>query len=112
MRKQYSPTLKAQVVLEMRQEPRPVTESAAEYGIAPRLLHRWRREVVEPLPDLFADPAAIKRAAAVQDATVEELYAQIGKLTTQLAWLNKIWLRPCVLRPAAPWWTVRRRRCR
>ncbi len=89
MRKHYSPTLKAKVVLEMLQETRPVTEIAAEYSIAPRLLHRWRREVVDHLPDLFADPAAGQREAAAQDAKVEDLYAQIGKLTTQVAWLKK-----------------------
>ena len=89
MRKHYSPTLKAKVVLEMLQETRPVTEIATEYGIAPRLLHRWRREVVDRLPALFADPAAAQQAAAAQDAKVEDLYAQIGKLTTQVAWLKK-----------------------
>jgi transposase len=78
----------------MLQETRPVPEIAAEDGIAPRLLHRWRREVVEHLPDLFADPAGIKRAGAVPDAKVAELYAQIGKLTPQLAGLKKLWPRP------------------
>jgi putative transposase len=93
MRKHSSPTVKAQVVLEMLEETRPVTELATEYGIAPRLLQRWRREVVDRLPDLFADPAAAQKAAA-QDAKVEDLYAQIGQLTTQVAWLNKSGLDP------------------
>jgi len=89
MRKQYSPTLKAQLVLEMLQELRPVTQIAAEYRIAPRLLHRWRKEAVDHLPDLFADPAAAAREAAHQAEQVEVLYAQIGRLTTQVAWLKK-----------------------
>lgn len=70
MRKHYSPTLQAKVVLEMLQETQPVTEIATEYGIAPRILHRWRREVVDRLPDLFADPAAGQREAATQDVKV------------------------------------------
>ena len=89
MRKHYAPALKAKVVLEMLQETRPVTELAAAYEIAPRLLHRWRREVVARLPDLFADPAVATQAAAVHDAQVEHLYAQIGQRTTQVAWLKK-----------------------
>ena len=89
MRKHYAPALKAKVVLEMLQETRPVTELVAADEIAPRLLHRWRREVVARLPDLFADPAVATQAAAVHDAQVEHLYAQIGKLTTQVAWLKK-----------------------
>ena len=71
MRKQHSPTVKAQLVLEMLQELRPVTQVAAEYGIAPRLLHRWRKEAVDHVPDLFADPAA--RGAARQAEQVEAL---------------------------------------
>lgn len=89
MRKHYSPALKAKVVLEMLQETRSVTEIAADYQIAPRLLHRWRREVVDHLPDLFADAAAVARGTQAQEAKREELYAQIGRLTTQLAWLKK-----------------------
>ncbi len=63
MSKQHSPTVKAQLVLELRQDLRPVTPMAAEYGIAPRLLHRWRKEAVDHRPDLFADPAAAPRGA-------------------------------------------------
>ena len=95
MRKHYAPALKAKVVLEMLQETRPVTELAAAYPIAPRLLHRWRREVVDRLPDLFADPAVAARQPAGHEAQVEQLYAQIGKLTTtQVAWLKKSGLDP------------------
>lgn len=89
MRKHYSPALKAKIVLEMLQETRPVTQIAAEYGIAPRLLHRWRKELLDQLPAVFADPVATAHTAQAQEAKLEELYAQIGKLTTQLAWLKK-----------------------
>ncbi len=89
MRKHDAPALKAKVVLEMLQGTLPVTELAAAYEIAPRLLDRWRRDVVARLPGLFADPAVAAHQAAVHDAQVEQLYAQIGKLTTQVAWLNK-----------------------
>ena len=50
-------------MLEMLPELRPVTAMAAEYGIAPRLVHRWRQAAVDHLPDLFADPAVAARAA-------------------------------------------------
>jgi putative transposase len=94
MSKHYSPTLKAQSVLEMRQETRPVTAIAAAYGIASRLLHRWRREGVDHLPDWLADSATTAQAVQAQEAKIQEPYAPIGKLTTQLAWLKKIWPRP------------------
>ena len=84
MRKEHSPTLKTQLVLEMLQELRPVTPMTAEYGIAPRLLHRWRKEAVDHLPYLFADSAAA-RGAARQAERVEALHVQIGRRTTQVA---------------------------
>jgi len=42
MRKQYSPTFKAQIVLEMLKEQKTVAELAAEHGVHPTMLHRWR----------------------------------------------------------------------
>ena len=90
-----APALKPNVVLEMLQETRLVTGLAVAYQIAPRWLHRWRREVVDRLPDLFADPAVAARQPAGHEAQVEQLYAQIGKLTTtQGAWLQKSGLDP------------------
>lgn len=45
------------------------------------------------LPDLFSgrtvEEQAAKGAAHAQE--VHELYAQIGELSAQLAWLKKIW---------------------
>lgn len=78
----------------MLQETRSVSQIAAEYQIDPRLLHRWRREVVDHLADFFADPVATASAAKAQEQQVQDLYAQIGKLTTQLAWIKKSWPRP------------------
>lgn len=112
MRKPYAPTLNAQSVLAMLQDTRPVTEMAAESGIAPRLLHRWRRAVVERLPDLFADAAAAAPPAHAQEPHVEELYAPIGKLPTQLAWLQKMGARPGRLTPDGPWGIATTGRCR
>ena len=41
---------------------------------------------------LFQDTSAKERKARKeQEAEIEELYAQIGKLTTQNEWLKKIW---------------------
>lgn len=89
MRKQYSAALKAQIVLEMFREDRSVSQIAAEHGIHPQMLHRWRREVVEQLPELFAEPKIAQNLAKAHEEQVQTLYAQIGKLTTQLAWLKK-----------------------
>lgn len=77
----------------MLQDTRPVTQMAAPSGIAPRRLLRWRKGLLHPLPAVFADLATV-HTAQTQEAKREELYAQLGKLTTQLARLNKIRPRP------------------
>ena len=46
---------------------------------------------------VFAPQRTAKVAAQEkrqQDETIERLYAQVGRLTTQLDWLKKIWSYP------------------
>jgi transposase-like protein len=90
MRKRYSPEFKAQLVQELLREDKPINQIAAENGIHPNQLNRWKAQALQGLPSLFADGrAAEKAAAADHEQQINELYAQIGKLTTQLAWLKK-----------------------
>ena len=90
MRKHYSAQLKAQIVQEMLKEDRTIGQIASEYGVHPTMLHRWKAQALAGLPSLFnkGDKAAGK-AAAQHEQQVHELYAEIGRLTTQLNWLKK-----------------------
>jgi|SRR5450755_652514 transposase len=88
-RKQYSSAFKAQLVQEMLREEKAVSQLAAEHGIHPNQLHKWRSIAVEGLPSLFSRGDAASALKAAHDAQVEELYGQIGRLTTQLAWLKR-----------------------
>ena len=91
MRKRHSPEFKAQVVQELLREQKTVSQLAAEYGVHPNQLYRWREIALAGLPSLFsgrtAEEQATKDAAHAQE--VHELYAQIGELSAQLAWLKK-----------------------
>lgn len=87
--KRHSPTLKTQVVLEMLREEKTVGQIAAEYGIHPGQLHRWKRQALDKFHTLFADPPPAQVQAQEHERKVAELYEEIGKLTTQLAWLKK-----------------------
>lgn len=89
MRKRHSPALKAQIVLEMIKEQKSVSELAAEHGIHPTQLHRWRNQVVENLAQLFSDKDNVADVKAEYEQKIENLYIEIGRLTTQLAWLGK-----------------------
>lgn len=94
MRKRHSPDLKTQIVLEMLKEQKSIAELASEYGMHPTQLHRWRTHVVENLPQLFVRGDNVVAVKAEYEQKVDELYTEIGRLTTQLAWLKKKGIRP------------------
>ena len=85
----HTATFKAQVVLEMLKEEKTVTQIAAEHQIHPGQLHRWKRQALDNFPHLFTESQALKQQADVHDQQLTELYAEIGKLTTQVEWLKK-----------------------
>ncbi|WP_192812046.1 IS3 family transposase [Sulfobacillus thermosulfidooxidans] len=87
--KRHSATFKSQVVLEMLKEEKTVSQIAAEYGIHPSQLHRWKRQALENFPQLFTESQALQQQAQAHQQQLTELYAEIGKLTTQVEWLKK-----------------------
>ena len=89
MRKRYTAAFKAQVVLDLLKEEKTINQLAAEQGVHPTQLRDWKKQALDGLPNVFeASPEAARRAAT-QAREREELFAQIGRLTTQLAWLKK-----------------------
>ena len=90
-RKQYSADFKAKVVKEMLREEKTVGQLAAEYGVHSNMLYRWRDQAVAGLPGLFSDQAAqeLAQKEAAWQQEREDLYAEIGRLTTQLSWVEK-----------------------
>jgi transposase len=67
---------------------------ASRHGVHPNLLRKWKAQALEGLPKLFADDKPDKRTLeAEHQRRLDELYGEIGRLTTQLAWLNIIWPR-------------------
>jgi putative transposase len=90
MRKSYTPTFKAQVVRELLREELTVSQIAAKYAVHPTQLHQWKATALKGLPNLFVDEQkALDATKAAHEHQLTELYAEIGKLTTQLAWLKK-----------------------
>ena len=87
MRKHYSATFKAKVVQELLREEKSLAQLAAEYGVSAKQLNRWKIIALEGLSSLF-EPTADKTQEE-HEQQVNELYAEIGRLTTQLTWLKK-----------------------
>jgi transposase len=90
IRKRYTPAQKAAIVLELLKEEETLPQIASRHGIHPNLLRKWKTQTLEELPKLFADDQRDQRALeAEHQRQLDELYGEIGRLTTQLAWLKK-----------------------
>ena len=85
MRKQYTSAFKAKVVQELLKEEKTLTHIAAEYEVHPTQLKEWRARAVEGLPSLFERHDSTAELRASHEEQLTELYAEIGKLTTQVA---------------------------
>src|SRR5690625_1461059 len=88
-RKSYSPSFKTKVVLEMLTETKSISEISSEHGIHSTQLHRWRKEFLEKAPEVFSQEAGWVSEKSQYENKIEDLYTQIGKLTTELSWLKK-----------------------
>jgi transposase-like protein len=67
-----------------------VAQVAAKYAVHPTQLHQWKATAIRGLPTLFVDEQkALDTTKAAYEQQLTDLYAEIGKLTTQLAWLKK-----------------------
>ena len=84
MRKHYTAQFKAQVVQEILKEEKTLNQLAAEHGIHPNQLKRWKAMALEGLPSLFSQDDKAVQTAAEHERQVTELYAEIGRLTTEL----------------------------
>jgi putative transposase len=89
MRKNYSPQFKSKVVQEILREEKSINQLASEYEVHVTQLRQWKRKVLEGLPDLFRADQDKNEDLRKLETEQERLYAEIGRLTTQLNWLKK-----------------------
>ena len=86
-RRKFSADYKARVAVEAIKGQRSIQEIGAHYGVHPNQVTKWKRQALDILPQVFADHRMQGNQA--DEALVEELYQQIGKLKVQLDWLKK-----------------------
>lgn len=90
MRKRYSAAFKAQIVQEVLREEKTITQIASTHGVHPNMIGEWKAAALKGLPMIFEkghSELAAERAS--HEKQLNELYNQIGRLTTQMAWLKK-----------------------
>lgn len=90
MRKHYSETFKAEVVLELLKEEKTVAQIASERQVHPNQLYEWKAIALRDLATLFRhNHKGEATLRAEYEKRLDELYAEIGRLTTQVNWLKK-----------------------
>ncbi len=89
MKKRYTAACKAKLVLELLKEEKTLSQLASEHQVHPNQLRQWRDLVLREMASLFDRKSQTADLVAAHQQEVEELYAEIGKLTTQLNWLKK-----------------------
>jgi putative transposase len=90
MRKRYSAAYKAAMVKELLREEKTLSQLAAETGVHPTQLKEWKKTALAGLPDLFSrDGKAADKLVREHAQQLNDLYAEIGRLTTQVTWLKK-----------------------
>ena len=89
-RKRLSASQKAQLVLEAIREEKSVAQIAAENSLHPNQIHKWKKQALEDFAQLFEDDRQGERVREVEhEKQINELYAEIGRLSAQLSWLKK-----------------------
>ncbi len=89
MKKSYTAAFKAQVVLELLKETKPLSQLSSEYGVHPNVLREWKTIALKGLPDVFEQRDSVSETKAGYERQLEELYAEIGRLTTHVNFLKK-----------------------
>jgi transposase-like protein len=90
MRKRFSADFKAQVVQEILKEEKTIVQIASERSVRPSQLNAWKAIALQGLPSLFSrEHKAADAEQTAHEKQVNDLYAEIGRLTTHVAWLKK-----------------------
>jgi len=63
-----------------------MSELAAQFGVHPTRIHKWKRRLLDGAEELFAKPGEARQR---DESEVAELYEQIGRLKMELEWLKK-----------------------
>jgi len=89
MKKSYTATFKAQVVLELLKETKTISQLASEHTVHPNILREWHQAAIKGLPDVFERRDSLTDVKAAYERQLEDLYAELGRLTTHVNFLKK-----------------------
>ncbi|MEM9213642.1 MAG: IS3 family transposase [Cyanobacteria bacterium P01_F01_bin.150] len=88
-RKQYSAQFKAKVALEAAREAKTTSQLSSQYDIHPTVINNWKRQLLSEASSLFEADKKNDKKSKDQQAQIDELYRQIGKLTVERDFLGE-----------------------
>lgn len=89
MKKTYTTSFKAQLVLELLKETKTISQISSEHGVHVTVLRDWKQAAIKGLPDVFESRDSWTEAKVAYERQIEDLYAEIGRLTTHVTFLKK-----------------------
>ena len=84
-RRVLSSQFKAKVAMAAAKEDKTLSELAGKFKIHGNQVSAWKKTLLERASELFEDG----RLKSEAGPSVDELYAQIGRLQVELGWLKK-----------------------
>jgi len=89
-RRNFTAEQKAKIVIEVLREERTLNEIAAEHGIHPNMLSRWKAEFLNNAGRVFSkETDELEKAKQSYEKEKDELLRQIGQLSYEVTWLKK-----------------------
>lgn len=86
-KKNYTAAEKAKIALEAAKGMSTMNEITSKYGVHRSQILRWKKQLLEKLPELFSSREKDKEAE--QAKLIEKLYQQIGQLIMERDFLKK-----------------------
>ena len=86
-RKSHTAQTKIKVAIEAIRGEKTNAEIASKYGVHVTQINTWKKKALEILPEAFSRKRQL--ADDDQQALIDDLYQQIGRLTMERDWLKK-----------------------
>jgi len=86
-RRRYTAQIKAQIAIEAIRGKKKINELAAEYGVHPNQITKWKKQLLSSAPEIFSNNQSSKRRS--EEVLKDSLYQEIGKLKVELEFLKK-----------------------
>lgn len=85
--RKHSNNFKAEVGFEALVENETIGQLSSKYGVHPTQIRRWRDDIKTGLPEIFNKG----RDGELEEKNqlIDQLYHQVGQLSTELTWLKK-----------------------